>query len=223
MSTPISQIMNKTRARRSTITGNILRETQALRKFEISQIKKQIEILATFLPDFLIKIPHSKLNALHHFVGVFLFADISGFTALCEKYNKTGKGGTYRLTATLNAFVGAIVEVIYFYGGDVLKFSGDAFLALWKAEPDECLYRVIHQVIVCALFIQQHLGRFQTEVNVLLKAIGIISITRHLEMLSMRLKEQNVPVFPEMSLSLPMLGDIFPKKATRLHMAKEAM
>ncbi|KAF2896008.1 hypothetical protein ILUMI_10155 [Ignelater luminosus] len=163
------------RVRWNSLGGTLLKETELMRKLELSQIKKQIEVLTTFLPDLIVRLPQKELQEVHHFVGVLLFADVSGFTPLCEKYNKTGKGGIYRLTATLNAYIGAIVEVIYFYGGDVLKFSGDAFLAMWKAEPDHCLYRVIHEVIVCALFIQQTLGCFETEVNVLLKVKLAIS------------------------------------------------
>lgn len=163
------------RVRWNSLGGTLLKETELMRKLELSQVKKQIEVLTTFLPDLIVKLPQKELQWIHHFVGVLLFADVSGFTPLCEKYNKTGKGGIYRLTATLNAYIGAIVEVIYFYGGDVLKFSGDAFLALWRAGPDQCLYRVIHEVIVCALFIQQTLGCFETEVNVLLKVKLAIS------------------------------------------------
>lgn len=154
---------------------NLLRETEIKRKLEITQIRKQIEILSTFLPDEILKMSLMEVEDVHTFVGVLLFADVSGFTPLCEKYTKTGKGGIYKLTATLNAYIGAIVEVIYFYGGDVLKFSGDAFLALWKAPPDVCLYEVIHEVIVCGLFIQKTLGCFETEVNVNLKVKIAIS------------------------------------------------
>ncbi|KAL3270561.1 hypothetical protein HHI36_021098 [Cryptolaemus montrouzieri] len=151
------------------------REKEFLKRLEVSQIKKQIEVLLTFMPDEILYYPIAELNKIHKFVGVLLFADVSGFTPLTEKYNKTGKGGIYRLTATLNAYIGAIVEVIYYFGGDVLKFSGDAFLALWKAQSDAYLYEVLHEVIVCALFIQNTLGFFETEVNVLLKVKLAIS------------------------------------------------
>jgi class 3 adenylate cyclase len=157
------------RVRWNTYGINLLRETDIKRKIELTQIKRQIEILSTFMPDEILNMPLTELDEVHTYVGVLLFADVSGFTPLCEKYNKTGKGGIYRLTATLNAYIGALVEVITFYGGDILKFSGDAFLALWKAPPDLRLFEVIHKVIVCALFIQNTLGCFETEVNVLLK------------------------------------------------------
>ncbi|KAK9874398.1 hypothetical protein WA026_002745 [Henosepilachna vigintioctopunctata] len=93
-----------------------------MKKLEMSQMKKQIEVLLTFMPDEILYLPMEDLNKVHQFVGVLLFADVSGFTPLTEKYNKTGKGGIYRLTATLNAYIGAIVEVIYYFGGDVLNF-----------------------------------------------------------------------------------------------------
>lgn len=92
-----------------------------------------------------------------------------GFTALCEKYNDGGKGGTDKLTATLNSYIGAMVEVIYSYGGDVLKFSGDAFLALWKVKTNEYVYSVIHRVLSCALYIQHTLGLYETEAKVMLR------------------------------------------------------
>ncbi|XP_044764563.1 adenylate cyclase type 10-like [Coccinella septempunctata] len=163
------------RVKWSTASGLANKQAELMKVLEISQIKKQIEVLLTFLPDEILYLPMEELSKVHKFVGVLLFADVSGFTPLTEKYNKTGKGGIYKLTATLNAYIGAIVEVIYYFGGDVLKFSGDAFLALWKAPTDVCLYEVIHEVIVCALFIQKTLGFFETEVNVLLKVKLAIS------------------------------------------------
>ncbi|XP_045468254.1 adenylate cyclase type 10-like isoform X2 [Harmonia axyridis] len=159
----------------SSASGLMSKQIDFMKILEISQIKKQIEVLLTFMPDEILYLPMEELSRVHNFVGVLLFADVSGFTPLTEKYNKTGKGGIYKLTATLNAYIGAIVEVIYFFGGDVLKFSGDAFLALWKAPNDVCLYSIIHEVIICALFIQKNLGYFETEVNVLLKVKLAIS------------------------------------------------
>ncbi|XP_018333099.1 adenylate cyclase type 10-like isoform X2 [Agrilus planipennis] len=154
----------------TSISGpNLVREDELMRMVEISQLKKQIEVISTFLPDEILKMTPLSMSKVHEFVGILLVADVSGFTPLTEKYTKIGKHGIYKLTATLNAFIGVLVEVIYFYGGDILKFSGDAFLALWKLGPEDNLYNVIHEVIVCALFIQQTLGSFETEVNVLLR------------------------------------------------------
>ena len=60
------------------------------------------------------------------FNGVLMFADVSGFTALTERYTLKGDAGVDRLTSTLNKYMGLIVECILESGGDVLKFAGDA-------------------------------------------------------------------------------------------------
>ena len=70
-----------------------------------------------------------------HFAGV-LFADISGFTALTEQLSRRGPEGAEELTRLLNMYFGGIIDAIEVAGGDVLKFAGDALLAIWSA-PDE--------------------------------------------------------------------------------------
>lgn len=102
-------------------------------------------------------------------------ADVSGFTALSERYNNTGKGGTYRLTVTLNTYLGSLIELIYSHGGDVLKFAGDAFLAVWKTDKRCFLSHTIHTVIACALIIQHSYGSYETDVKVNLKVKLAIS------------------------------------------------
>lgn len=109
------------------------------------------------------------------FVGVLLMADVSGFTALTERYNNYGKGGTYRLTVTLNTYIGALVELIYSHGGDILKFAGDAFLALWKTDKRTFLSHTIHTAIACALIIQHSYASYETDVKVNLKVKLAIS------------------------------------------------
>ena len=48
----------------------------------------------------------------------------AGFTALTEKYTLSGRGGTDKLTETLNSYIGALVECILRRDGDVLQFAG---------------------------------------------------------------------------------------------------
>jgi class 3 adenylate cyclase/tetratricopeptide (TPR) repeat protein len=72
-----------------------------------------------------------------HFAGV-LFADISGFTALTEQLSKRGPEGAEELTRLLNMYFGRIIDAIELAGGDVLKFAGDALLAIWDA-PDQAV------------------------------------------------------------------------------------
>ncbi|RLC89577.1 MAG: hypothetical protein DRI77_15595, partial [Chloroflexi bacterium] len=60
--------------------------------------------------------------------GTVMFADISGFTALSEKLSQLGKEGAEEITAIVNRFFAALLDVTDHYGGDLLKFGGDAML-----------------------------------------------------------------------------------------------
>lgn len=104
-----------------------------------------------------------------------MMADVSGYTALSERYNNSGKGGTYRLTVTLNTYLGSLIEVIYGHGGDIIKFAGDAFLALWKTDKRTFICHTIHTAIACALIIQHSFGSYETDVKVNLKVKLAIS------------------------------------------------
>lgn len=104
-----------------------------------------------------------------------MMADVSGFTALSERYHNTGQGGAYRLTVTLNTYLGSLIELIYCNGGDIIKFAGDAFLALWKNDKRSYLCHTIHTVIACSLIIQQLYSSYETDVKINLKVKLAIS------------------------------------------------
>jgi len=63
--------------------------------------------------------------------GTVMFADISGFTALSEKLSQLGKEGAEEITAIVNRFFAALLGVTDHYGGDLLKFGGDAMLVFF--------------------------------------------------------------------------------------------
>ncbi|XP_075984842.1 adenylate cyclase type 10-like isoform X2 [Anticarsia gemmatalis] len=142
---------------------------------EICLTKKQTLILSTLVPDEILHMDKFDTSETKRFVGVLLMADVSGYTALSERYNNTGKGGTYRLTVTLNTYLGSLIEVIYSHGGDIIKFAGDAFLALWKTDKRSFLCHTIHTVIACALIIQHSYSSYETDVKVNLRVKLAIS------------------------------------------------
>src|SRR5262245_46735189 len=74
-----------------------------------------------------------------NFPAAVLFADISGFTALAERLARRGAVGAEELTRLLNAYFGQLIALVAEHGGEVVKFAGDALLALWPAgdEPLE--------------------------------------------------------------------------------------
>ena len=63
--------------------------------------------------------------------GSLLSADISGFTALSERLAAIGRAGAEELTDLLNLCFEDMIATATAFGGDVLKFGGDALLILF--------------------------------------------------------------------------------------------
>ncbi len=66
--------------------------------------------------------------------GTVMFADISGFTAMSETLSRLGKAGAEEITAIVNHFFTALLKISDHYGGDLLKFGGDALLIFFGGE-----------------------------------------------------------------------------------------
>jgi len=64
------------------------------------------------------------------FKSAVVFSDASGFTALTESLAKRADGAE-KLSQVLNVYFGYLIEIVQSYGGDVIKFSGDAVTILW--------------------------------------------------------------------------------------------
>src|SRR5947209_8466863 len=100
-------------------------------------------------------LPHADV-----FPGAVLFADISGFTALTERLAEHGRSGVEELTQLLDDYFGRIIDVVTAHGGDVVKFAGDALLALWQADDvAEDLPTLTRRAAQCALAVQAALAQ----------------------------------------------------------------
>ncbi|KAH1166356.1 hypothetical protein KIL84_015528 [Mauremys mutica] len=132
--------------------------------------------VAAHVPDLIVYGDFSQeVPFIESFDGVLLFADISGFTALTEKFSMDTSldRGADQLTQTLNHYVGDIVEEILVYGGDILNFAGDALLALWKVQRSQ-MSDIITLALKCSLRIQEEYGVRETEVGLELRVkIGL--------------------------------------------------
>ncbi|HJS20418.1 MAG TPA: adenylate/guanylate cyclase domain-containing protein [Anaerolineales bacterium] len=69
--------------------------------------------------------------------AAILFADISGFTLLTEQLAERGPTGVETLARILNEYFGQLIDIINDYGGDVVKFAGDAVIAVWPILADD--------------------------------------------------------------------------------------
>lgn len=84
-------------------------------------------------------------------------------------YNKTGKGGPSRLTVVLNHYIGNMVQEVISHNGDILKFSGDAFLAMYKCGVNDSIQDVVHEAVDSAIMIQKTHGTYESDVGITLR------------------------------------------------------
>src|SRR5678815_945793 len=95
------------------------------------------ELLASYVPHLIQKRAIQNPTPIdaplrESFQAVVLFTDISGFTALTEKLAERGPVGVETLARILNDYFGKMIDVIHEYGGDVMKFAGDALIVIWR-------------------------------------------------------------------------------------------
>lgn len=62
-----------------------------------------------------------------------VFCDASGFTALTEALDKEPNGAE-KLGDCINAFFGPLIQIVSYWGGDIIKFSGDAITIVWPVD-----------------------------------------------------------------------------------------
>jgi len=108
------------------------------------------------------------------FLAAVLFADISGFTVLTERLAGTGPGGVEELTELLNDCFGELVGLVGEHGGEVVKFAGDALLAIWPMDDDKS--GVTAWTARCGLAMQQSLQSSEVAARVQLSvriAVGL--------------------------------------------------
>ena len=88
---------------------------------------------------------------------VCLFADISGFTKLSEKFSKKGRIGAEFLAFFLNKYMELLINIIGTNGGDIFKFAGDALLVIWPNDSSDLIERC-QRAFQCAQTIQNKLN-----------------------------------------------------------------
>ncbi|XP_072504824.1 adenylate cyclase type 10 isoform X3 [Notamacropus eugenii] len=121
--------------------------------------------IAAHLPDLIVYGDFTpERPSTEYFDGVLMFVDISGFTAMTEKFSTAMymDRGAEQLVEILNRHISVIVEKVLIFGGDILKFAGDALLALWKVERKQ-LKNFITVVVKCSLEIH---GVFENQESV---------------------------------------------------------
>ena len=98
-----------------------------------------------------------------HLNAALLFADVSGFTTMSENLSRLGKEGSEELTRVLNSYFSTMIELVHSYGGEVVRFSGDAITCIFiNPEPDSAdLRQEILRAATCARAMQERMVEFQ--------------------------------------------------------------
>ena len=112
--------------------------------------------IASFLPPPVVRYYHEALDRelepkRVRTKGGTLFLDMSGFTALTEKLAAEGTVGAEKISTVLNQHYEELLKIIDSFGGEVVKFAGDALVAIWPCpEVIPSLDRAAELVLVCA-------------------------------------------------------------------------
>jgi adenylate cyclase len=70
----------------------------------------------------------------HHFRGVCMVADVSGFVDLSNLYCSKGVAGVDELQRLIDDYFVEIIDLVYSFGGDVLYIAGDAIICVFESE-----------------------------------------------------------------------------------------
>ena len=129
-----------------------------------------LQALASYLPKLIVERANDgRLGGsepvAEQFEAALLFADVSGFTKLTERLAAQGPAGTEHLTQILNLYFGRIIDIVEYWGGDVVKFAGDALIALWPVQPTQdgscdAIAVVTKRATTCALELQRELHNY---------------------------------------------------------------
>ncbi len=145
------------------------------------------EVLASYVPKLIRKRVAADPSPIESPVAedihaAVLFADISGFTRLTESLAETGPAGVETIANILNEYFGQLIDIVHQYGGDVVKFAGDAVIAVWTiasgdgiAEPvsraDQWQWTM--RAAECALAIRERLSNYKVENSTLYLKLAV--------------------------------------------------
>jgi adenylate cyclase len=109
--------------------------------------------------------------------GAAVFADISGFTPLTELLARTfgPKRGAEELTVYLNRVYDALIQVLYYFGGSVIGFSGDAITCWFDGHDDSDILPTL-RATAASLAMQEAMRQFsnlqigEDQVSLMMKA-----------------------------------------------------
>ncbi len=130
----------------------------------MAQTSTHLETLSVYVPPAITRLarenPNQKFEGLsRRFYAATLFADISGFTPLAEALASGGVRGAEELTTILNEVFTTLITTVESFGGQVVKFGGDALSMIWPCEPED-LSEAVWRSVQAAFAMQSAMTQF---------------------------------------------------------------
>jgi class 3 adenylate cyclase len=135
----------------------------------ILEIHKLERYASRLMIEHLLKNPEKPTKPVSSsFYTSMLFADMKSFTVLTERLTEHNPAsGIRKLASYLDIYIGKLVEIISQYGGDIIKFAGDAAFAIWKTDKENLPFEA-HRAVKCGLSIQKQLNNYKVDDDVIL-------------------------------------------------------
>lgn len=112
--------------------------------------------------------------------GAVLFTDVTGFTSLADSLAERGPEGAELLSRVLASAFGAIVGGVDAFSGDIIRFAGDAAIAVWPVEEGRDFDHCLRAAAACGLAIQEALREREPVAGEVLGArVGVTAGTLH--------------------------------------------
>lgn len=121
--------------------------------------------LVSLVPDEVLY--NSSQLKVRSFEAAVMFADISGFTDLSELFMEVDNGAS-KLSMVLNFYLGIMVQEILSHNGDIIKYAGDAFIAIFRQDKCLSMQNSVQNAVDTALIIQKNCRNYCTEIGVVL-------------------------------------------------------
>lgn len=142
--------------------GILLKSNRNVSRYTVCNRLTEDQVLKSLLPD---EVLNSAFDyETRKLVCVVIFADVSGFTDLSDKYQSLENGAS-KLSMVLNFYIGSMVQEILSQGGDIIKYAGDAFLAIFRAENELEMQEAVHKAINSSLTIQKNCSNYRTDIE----------------------------------------------------------
>jgi class 3 adenylate cyclase len=91
--------------------------------------------------------------------AAILFVDLCGYSRITAAI---AHRGAHVLSETVNAYLSRLLSIIAEYGGDVIKFAGDAIMIIWEGDEQELEINVLCAAL-CATELQTKAGEHKVD------------------------------------------------------------